>query len=178
MKRLVLAAAMLAGAATPGLAMDLKSADVSDGATFKTMFVCPRLGGASISPALSWSGVPAGTRSLALSMFDPDGNNHQGVWHWLVVDIPASTTAFAQGAGSGKAALPSGALEASNSKGNGAYDGPCPPAGSGLHHYQITLWAIGDAKAAVDASGKPETTGAWIAQHAVAQARITPVYQK
>ena len=178
MKYLVLAAAVFAGAVTPCLAMDLQSSDVTEGATFKTMFVCPKLGGASISPALSWSGVPASAKSLAITMFDPDGNNHQGVYHWIALDIPAGTTALAQGAGSGKASLPTGAMQAKNSKGNAAYDGACPPAGSGLHHYQITLWALSEAKAQIDMSGKPESTGAWISQHAVAQARITPVYQK
>jgi Raf kinase inhibitor-like YbhB/YbcL family protein len=173
--RLVLAAG-LALAATPSFAMDLKSSDVAEGASFPLTEVCARYGGSSISPALSWSGVPASAKSLAITMFDPDAHG-DGWWHWVVVNIPAGTTAFAQGAGSGKAALPDGAMQLNNSNSNEVYDGPCPPAGSGVHHYQITLWALGE-RPALDAKATPADVGAYMDKHAIAKARLTPVYQK
>lgn len=163
-------------AATPSFAMELKSIDVAEGALSPVTEICSRYGGGDISPALTWSGVPANAKSLAVTIFDPDA--HGGWWHWLVVDIPATATGLPQGAGSGKAAMPAGAQQAVNSDGNSGYDGPCPPAGSGTHHYQITLWALGDAKAEVDLSGKPEAVGAWLEKHAIASARLTPVYRK
>jgi hypothetical protein len=171
--RFVLAAA-LALAASPSFALDLKSADVTQGATFPVNEICARYGGGDVSPALSWSGVPSNARSLAITMFDPDAGS-EGWWHWVVVDIPATTTSLAQGAGSGK--LPGGARHLENSNGNASYHGPCPPAGSGVHHYQITLWALGE-KPALEANAKPADAGAYLEKHAIAKARLTPVYLK
>jgi len=171
--RFVLAAA-LALAAAPGFAMDLTSSDVTQGALFPANEVCARYGGSDVSPALSWSGVPSNAQSLAITMFDPDAG-HDGWWHWAVVDIPAATTSLAQGAGSG--GLPDGARHLENSNGNASYHGPCPPAGSGAHHYQITLWALGE-KPALDASAKPSDVGVYMEKHAIAKARLTPVYSK
>jgi Raf kinase inhibitor-like YbhB/YbcL family protein len=173
MKSLCLAA-LAALAATPAFAMTLKSADVSDGAAFPVPEICARYGGGDVSPALSWSGVPANARSLAITMFDPDAG-HDGWWHWVVVDIPVTATALAQGAGSGK--LPGGARHLPNSNGNAGYHGPCPPAGSGVHHYQITLWALGE-KPALEANVRPVDAGAYLEKHAIAKARLTPVYLK
>ncbi len=105
MKSLCLAALAVL-AATPALAMDLKSTDVAQGTSFPVNEICARYGGGDVSPALSWSGVPSNAQSLAITVFDPDAGS-DGWWHWVVVDIPAKTTALAQGAGLGK--LPDGA---------------------------------------------------------------------
>jgi Raf kinase inhibitor-like YbhB/YbcL family protein len=156
--------------------MDLTSTDVSQGASFPVKEICSRYGGADISPALSWSGVPAGAKSLAVTMFDPDA--HGGWWHWLVLDIPVTTTALAQGAGGKHPSLADGAHQHGNSDGDESYDGPCPPAGSGLHHYEITLWVLDVPNAAVDVNAEPAEAGAYLAKHALTSARITPVYQK
>ena len=171
--RFVLAAA-LALAATPSFAMELKSTDVAEGATFPVNEICARYGGGDVSPALSWSGVPSNAQSLAITIFDPDAGS-DGWWHWVVVDIPAKTTSLKQGAGSGN--LPDGARHLENSNGNAGYHGPCPPAGSGVHHYQITLWALGE-KPPLDASAKPADVGAYMAKHSIAMSRLTPVYLK
>src|ERR1700761_4412105 len=100
-------AAAFALAATPAIAMDLQSSDVVQGAAFPITYVCGRYGGGNVSPALSWSGVPANAKNLAVTMFDPDA--HNGWWHWQVLDLPISATALAQGAGKGQGALPGGA---------------------------------------------------------------------
>lgn len=168
--------ATLALATTPTFAMSLKSSDVTEAGYFPETEICARYGGGDISPALLWSGAPSTTKSFAVTMFDPDA--HGGWWHWLVVNIPPGTTALAQGAGSGKTELPPGALEAANSNGVNAYSGPCPPAGSGTHHYEITLWALDSAKAGIDAGGDPQTAGEWLQKHSIGMMRITPVYRK
>lgn len=170
-------AASLALLAAPAAAMTLKSSDVAEAGYFPQAEICARYGGGDISPALSWSGAPATTKSFAITMFDPDAHGG-GWWHWLVVNIPPGRTGIAQGAGSGKAALPSGALEAANSSGLNAYSGPCPPAGSGTHHYEITLWALDSAKAGIDAGGDPQAAGDWLQKHAIGMTRLTPVYRK
>jgi Raf kinase inhibitor-like YbhB/YbcL family protein len=173
--RLAVAAAV-ALTATPAFAMELQSTDIAQGATFPVMEVCGRYSGGNISPALSWSGVPAGAKSLAITMFDPDA--HGGWWHWQVLDLPASATALAQGAGGRSGVLPAGAHQHGNSNGNESYDGPCPPAGSGVHHYEITLWALDVPAAAVDVNAEPREVGGYLTKHAVTTARLTPVYQK
>ena len=163
-------------AATPSFAMDLQSTDVAEGVSFPIREICSRYGGADVSPALSWSGVPTEAKSLAISIFDPDA--HKGWWHWQVLDIPVSASALAQGAGKNHGALPDGAHQHGNSDGNEGYDGPCPPAGSGVHHYEITLWALDVAAAGVDVNDEPGDVGTYLTQHAIATAKLTPIYQK
>lgn len=169
-------AATLMLAATPASAMEFRSTDLAEGAMFAKANVCARLGGSAVSPQLSWRGVPAGTKSLALTMFDPDARGGSGFWHWVVLDIPASATGLASGAGASQATLPAGSLAASNGAGTQVYLGPCPP-DTIVHHYQITLYALPD-KPALEATAKPEDAGAWLSKHAIATARLTPVFQK
>ena len=175
MTRFAIAAALML-VATPSFAMELTSPDVTDGQPFATKFVCAKFGGSSISPALSWTGVPAGAKSLAVTMFDPDAGT-SGFWHWLAADMPPSTTGLAQNAGAAGGALPAGSTPLANGAGHANYDGPCPPPGK-PHHYQITLYALPVAKAEVAARMKAPAIGAYLAKTAIATARITPVYGK
>jgi len=174
-KRWVLAG-LLSFAAMPAAAMDIRSTDVSEGALMAKANICSPLGGGNTSPQLSWSGVPANAKSLALTMFDPDARGGDGFWHWVVLDIPPGTTGLAAGAGASQASLPAGAVAGSNGMGQLAYIGPCPPDAI-THHYQITLWLLTE-KPALTADSKPEDVGAYLAKHAIANARITPVYRK
>ena len=138
--RLVLAAALAGLLATPGLAIELTSPDVKDGASFDLKFVCSQQGGQGISPALAWTGVPAGAKSLAVTIHDPDAPVSGGFWHWLTVDIPPTATGLDQGAGSG-GTLPAGAMALPSGTKKPGYIGPCPPQGDGPHHYMITVMA-------------------------------------
>jgi hypothetical protein len=175
MMRLALAAT-LALLASPALAIQLTSPDVKDGVQFDTKFVCAKFGGQSISPALAWTAIPAGTKSLAVTMFDPDAGS-AGYWHWLAVDIPVTATGLDQNAGAAGGAMPAGTTPVPNGAGHANYDGPCPPPGS-PHHYQITVWALPDAKSGIPAGMKPADVGQWLAQHAIESARIVPIYGK
>ena len=172
MSRLAVAA-LLALVATPSFAMELTSPDVTDGQPFATKFVCAKFGGSSISPALSWTGVPAGTKSLAVTMFDPDAGT-VGFWHWLAVDIPPATAGLEQGAGApGK--MPAGTTPLPNGAKQASYAGPCPPPGK-PHHYQITVYALSAAKAEV-AGMQPADVGAWLDRNAIDKTRMTPVFE-
>ena len=99
--------------------------------------------GANLSPSLSWTGAPAGTKSFALTMYDPDAPTGSGWWHWVVYNIPASAKAIAAGAGDAKKnLLPAGSVQGNTDFGTPGYGGPCPPAGDKPHRYIFTLYAL------------------------------------
>jgi Raf kinase inhibitor-like YbhB/YbcL family protein len=117
------------GIAADASKLRIDSPVLSEGATIPTQFTCS---GADKSPPLSWSGVPQGTKSLALLVEDPDAPNGTFV-HWVVYDIAPSSHGFKPGAADGK--------EGVNSAGEAAYMGPCPPPGK-PHHYHFSLFAL------------------------------------
>jgi len=93
--------------------------------------------GENISPALSWDNVPAGTKSLALTMVDPEGRGGLGVNHLVAYGIPANAKGFAQN----ELSAGKGFIGGKSTQGNGHYNGPCPPVSAGVHHYTFTLIA-------------------------------------
>ncbi|HKJ71810.1 MAG TPA: YbhB/YbcL family Raf kinase inhibitor-like protein [Gammaproteobacteria bacterium] len=126
----------LGGALAGESALRLQSPAFGDGGAIPTRFACD---GADVSPPLRWSGTPAGTRSLALIVDDPDAPGR--VWvHWVVFNLPATVGGLA---GEVSGALPGAAREGRNSWGDAAYGGPCPPSGS--HRYRFTLYALDTA---------------------------------
>ncbi len=126
--------------AAPATAMTITSSDIADGKPIALAHIYPRCGGSNISPALSWSGAPAGTKSLVLTMIDTSVKP-SGWSHWIVVHIPPATTGFSRGI----AKLPEGATALASNFGDAYYDGPCPPKGTGVHNYQLTIWALDTA---------------------------------
>src|SRR5213593_5143387 len=107
MKRSVLAAlglSLFGTGAANAQSMGLTSTDLKEGATIANEQVFKGFGctGSNVSPALSWSGAPAGTKSFAVTMYDPDAPTGSGWWHWVVFNIPASATSLADGAGNGR----------------------------------------------------------------------------
>lgn len=141
----------LAWASQAALAADrfvLKSPDVAPGAKIAEKFVFKGFGceGGNVSPGLEWSGAPAGTKSFALTVYDPDAPTGSGWWHWLVINIPASTTKLEQGAGDASGGkLPAGAVQTRTDFGAPGYGGPCPPKGPSLkrpHRYIFTVHAL------------------------------------
>jgi Raf kinase inhibitor-like YbhB/YbcL family protein len=94
--------------------------------------------GDNVSPQFSWTGVPEGTKSFALTMFDPEGRAPSGVSHWVAYGIPASVTGFAEG----EVSKPSDKYVGGKStQGVGFYSGPCTPPGTTPHHYTFVLIA-------------------------------------
>jgi Raf kinase inhibitor-like YbhB/YbcL family protein len=120
-----------------------------------------------VSPELSWSGAPAGTKSYAVLMFDPDAPTGSGFWHWVAWDIPAGTTSLPTGA-----ALPAGAVSGENDAGTIGYTGPCPPPGDGTHHYQITVIALSVATLGLDATTHAAVVGFVAGHNALAAGQL------
>ncbi len=98
----------------------------------------PNCVGDNVSPEFSWTGVPEGTKSFVLTMFDPEGRAPSGVSHWVAYGIPASVTGFAEG----EVSKPSDKYVGGKStQGVGFYSGPCTPPNATAHHYTFVLIA-------------------------------------
>jgi Raf kinase inhibitor-like YbhB/YbcL family protein len=133
----ILACVFLLSPAPAIAAMTLTSNDIHPGAAIPAAQIYPRCGGRNISPQLSWSGAPAGTKSFVLTMIDVSVKPSQ--WsHWVVVDLPPEAISLARGAQT----LPGAAKAITSNFGDAHYDGPCPPDGSGVHEYRLTIWAL------------------------------------
>jgi Raf kinase inhibitor-like YbhB/YbcL family protein len=169
---ITLAALALMAMAAPVMAMEVKSGEFADGATLATAHVYGKCGGGNISPSLSWSDPPAGTKSYVVTAFDPDARD-TGWWHWIVFDIPASTTSLAKGG-----PMPADAVQGTNDFGDAGYSGACPPPGSGVHHYQFTVWAMDVMKPPFDATVDGGVMNDFLKEHALGHATITPVLQR
>jgi Raf kinase inhibitor-like YbhB/YbcL family protein len=98
----------------------------------------PNCVGDNVSPPLSWTNVPEGTKSFALIMYDPEGRGGLGVVHWVAYGIPASVTGFAEGEVSKESDKYVGGK---STPGLSHYFGPCTPPKTGYHHYTFTLIA-------------------------------------
>lgn len=122
--------------------MNLSSSSFKDGGSISPKYAMKAIpGGMNLSPQLGVSGVPAGTKSLAISFIDryPPARN----WvHWLAVNIPPAATSIAEGASG--SAMPSGTIELVNTFGKKGYGGPQPPRGSGVHPYELAVYALSE----------------------------------
>jgi Raf kinase inhibitor-like YbhB/YbcL family protein len=134
-------------------------------------FVYSGCGGDNISPAMHWQGAPHGTKSYALTVFDPDAGHGKGWWHWMVIDLPATTQALAE-----NATLPKQAINLRNDFGNTHWDGPCPPAGDQPHHYVFTLYALDTAHLDIHPDMPPAQALRVVRKHTLAKAAITFTY--
>lgn len=170
-----LAAPLLAGAAP----FTLSSPDLGPGATLREAQVFKGFGcqGANLSPALQWHGVPAGARSLALTVYDPDAPTGSGWWHWQVLNLPPTSAGLAADAGAvGGAALPAGAVQGPNDFGVRGYGGACPPQGDRPHRYIFTLYALKVATLDVPADASAALIGFMVRANTIGQATFTATY--
>lgn len=157
------------------MSLTLTSPSFADKAEIPRVHTCQ---GRDVSPALAWSGAPAGTRSLALIVDDPDAPDPaapQGTWvHWVVYNLAPDAGGLPEGAGA--APLPRGARAGVNDWGRAGWGGPCPPIGR--HRYVFKLFALstvlpdlGDraTKLALEQAMDP---------HVLESAHLTGTYQK
>jgi Raf kinase inhibitor-like YbhB/YbcL family protein len=177
MRALIFAAALAAAGPAHAAEFMLSSTDVKSGSPMATAQVFTGCKGGNISPALSWSGEPAGTQSFAITMYDPDAPTGSGWWHWTMFNIPASVHGLAAGAGSeGSKDLPAGAGQGRTDFGFPHYGGPCPPAGDHAHHYEITVYAVKVAKLPLDDTASGARVGFNLHFNTLATAKIVGRY--
>lgn len=145
MRSSVAALWLLVSGAVWGADFNVSSPDVSAQKSPTQDFIFNGFGcsGGNQSPALTWSGAPKGTQSFALTVYDPDAPTGSGWWHWVVVNLPASTTQLPRGAGTADGSkLPKGVVQVNTDFGAKGYGGPCPPQGDKPHRYIVTVHAL------------------------------------
>ena len=136
-------------------------------------------GGRDESPPLSWGGAPAGTRSYAVTVFDPDAPGHGGFWHWAVLDIPADVTSLPAGAGAeGGRLLPAGAVQLKNDAGFHGYLGAAPPPGHGPHRYVITVHALDIAPSGLNEHTAQGSLEAKLSRHTLGRGTLTGIFER
>jgi Raf kinase inhibitor-like YbhB/YbcL family protein len=156
----------------------LTSTDFTEGDTLANTQVFNEFGckGGNVSPALAWSGAPAGTQSFALLMHDPDAPTGSGWWHWVVYNIPAGTGSLSAGAGDPKKGLmPKGAVQGRTDYGSVGYGGPCPPPGK-PHHYNFRLYALKVPKLEVPEGASAALVAFNVRTQALGEAQLTGMY--
>lgn len=157
------------------------SSDCTDGAPLPMPHVSGVMGagGEDRSPQLSWSGFPEGTKSFAVTVYDPDAPTASGFWHWAVANLPASVTELPAGAGTeGNAALPEGAVQLRNDAGFQGYVGAAPPSGHGPHRYFVVVHAVDVERLDVTPETPPAVLGFNLFSHTLARATLVATYEQ
>lgn len=164
-------ASMSTGEPREGMATITSEATPS-GSTVATQQLAPELGGENLSPDLSWSGAPEGTRSFAVTCYDPDAPTGSGFWHWIAWDIPASVTSLPLGVARDDDSL----KQAANDFGRVGYDGPNPPPGY-PHRYIFTVHALPVESLGADPSAPHVGTRFSIFTQQLGSASFSATYQ-
>ncbi len=176
MRALALTLLVLAAPAYAAGKFAVKSNDFKAGGTMpmKSVFNAMGCTGQNVSPDLTWSNAPAGTKSFVVTMYDPDAPTGSGWWHWVVYDVPASATALPEGAGGGSG-LPEGAKQGKTDFGSAGYGGACPPPGK-PHRYIVTVHALKIDKLDVPADASPAMIGFMTHMNELGKASLTVKY--
>lgn len=182
MKFTLLTVGMLGAASLVQAAgFQLTSPDIKAGAMIPKSFEFNGFGcsGENKSPALKWSGAPKGTKSFAVTVYDPDAPTGSGWWHWMVINIPADVTELKPDAGAvGGANLPQGASHARIDYGVAGWGGVCPPQGDKPHRYIFTVYALKVDKLDVPPDATAALTGFMINGNSLGKASFTARYAR
>ena len=179
MKKLIFMAAVALTQMAVSQTFTLKSADIGGQSTKKQEFNGFGCTGENISPQLSWANAPEGTKSFAVTMYDPDAPTGSGFWHWVVFDVPSNTIELVSKAGNMALNLaPKGTIQSKTDFGGNGYGGPCPPQGHGIHQYVFTIHALKTDKLGLDANANPAIVGFYLWQNTLAKASIVMYYNR
>jgi Raf kinase inhibitor-like YbhB/YbcL family protein len=162
----------------PGVpSFTVTSEEFADGQPLDPAQVHDSADGGNISPSLAWTGAPEGTKSFAITCYDPDAPTISGWWHWLVADIPADVSALPAGAGGGTG-LPDGAVQFRTDYGIPGYQGSAPPPGDHPHRYYFVVHALGTDELGLGPDTPAAIVGFHLTMHALARATIVGTYQR
>lgn len=178
MKAFLFAPLLLGCCAVASAEFKLTSTDIAEGKALTARQVFKGFGceGENVSPQLSWSGAPEGTKSFAITVYDPDAPTGSGWWHWTLVNLPADTKALPSGAGNPGGALPAGTAQGRTDFGQAGFGGACPPPGDKPHRYQFTVWALKVDKLPVDQNASGAMVGFMLNANALGKATLTATY--
>jgi Raf kinase inhibitor-like YbhB/YbcL family protein len=152
------------------MAISVTSTAFTDSMTIPKQYTCE---GKDMSPPVAWSGIPAGTKSEALILDDPDAPN--GTWtHWIIWNIPPSVTSLDEGLA--KTATVAGMKQGQNSWPKTGYNGPCPPPGN-AHRYYFTVFALDKILDLPDNSNRAALESA-MQGHILSQGQLLGMYAK
>jgi hypothetical protein len=181
------AAGLMAGTlgtqAARAQSLTVTSDDIKEGGVASMEMVANTFGctGGNVSPSLKWSGAPEGTKSYAINLYDPDAPTGSGFWHWVVFNIPVSTTSLPKNAGDvAKKLTPQGAIQSRTDFGVPGYGGMCPPQGDKPHHYKLTVYAVDEDKLqfAKDANAPAAVVGFELHFHSKAKGELNWTYSR
>ena len=147
----------------------LTSTDFKDGDTLPDAQV---YAGGNTSPHLAWSGAPEGTRSFAITCYDPDAPTGSGFWHWTVANIPADVSEIPAGG-----PVPGGAVEGRTDFGQPGFGGAAPPPGHGPHRYVFTVFAVDTERLEITPENSGAIFGFNLHFHTLAKASITATWE-
>jgi Raf kinase inhibitor-like YbhB/YbcL family protein len=135
--------------------------------------------GSDLSPHLKWSNAPEGTKSFAITAYDPDAPTGSGWWHWQIVNIPVTVMEIPTGAGNTKTSnAPTGSTQTKNDYGNQGFGGACPPEGHGVHRYRFTLHALSVEKLDLPKDASGALAGYMINGNTIESTTIESLYKR
>ena len=135
--------------------------------------------GKNLSPQLSWQGAPEGTKSFAVTAYDPDAPTGSGWWHWVLINIPASVDDLDTGAGKPeKGLLPKGSQSFRTDYGTHEFGGACPPEGDKAHRYQFKVFALNTESLELSKDSSAALVGYYLNAHAIETATLEALYQR
>ncbi|WP_449369286.1 YbhB/YbcL family Raf kinase inhibitor-like protein [Vogesella facilis] len=176
MTRLLLSTLLLA--ALPAMAFEVDSPQLQAGQPMAKAQEYNGFGcnGGNVSPALHWQHAPAGTRSFAVTVYDPDAPTGSGWWHWVLFNLPAGTSSLPAGAGNPGGALPAGSMQSRTDYGTPGFGGACPPPGDKPHRYIFTVHALKVDKLELGADSSPALVGYMLNANSLGKATLTTLY--
>ncbi|MFN1533835.1 MULTISPECIES: YbhB/YbcL family Raf kinase inhibitor-like protein [Vibrio harveyi group] len=157
-------------------AFELTSKDIQEGHPMAKTFEYNSWGcnGGNQSPQLMWKDAPAGTKSFAITAYDPDAPTGSGFWHWVAFNIPVSVSELPRAVNIEKL----GGKESRIDYGTVGFGGVCPPEADGMHRYQFTVWALPTEKLNLDENTPAAVVGFTLNSMALDKAKLTATYTR
>jgi Raf kinase inhibitor-like YbhB/YbcL family protein len=151
----------------------LKSDDISGQLSNDQVFNGFGCSGKNISPKLTWENAPKGTKSFAITAYDPDAPTGSGWWHWVVFDIPKDKMGLERGFGNSEQ---KDIVQSITDFGKSGFGGACPPVGDKPHRYIFTIHALDVDKLGLDKNANAALVGFYLNSHTLAKSSVMAYY--